>query len=77
MKNKQIFIIIGIVLVIVLGVLALNLINKNDTDLKAILNNSSEIETVIDNNKKIELVSLKENENIDKVKIWAFSEPIY
>ena len=77
MKNKQIFIIIGIVLVIILGVLALNLINKNDTDLKAILNNSSEIEAVIDNNKKIELVSLKESENIDKVKIWVFSEPIY
>ena len=80
MKNKkQIIIIIGIVLVIILGVLAFNFINKNnsknDADLKEILNNSSEIEAIIDNNKKIELVSLKEN--VDEVKIWVFSEPIY
>lgn len=67
------------VLVIILGVLAFNFINKNSSKngnyLKEILNNSSEIEAIIDNKKKIELVSLKEN--VDEVKIWVFSEPIY
>ncbi len=78
--NKKILITIVVALIIItIGVIVLNFIKidkANNDDLKTILNNSLEID-VTQNDSKIELISLKEKEEIDKVKIWAFSSPIY
>lgn len=81
MTNKKILITIVVALIIItMGVIVLSFIKidkaNNDDDLKTILNNSLEID-VTQNDSKIELISLKAKEEIDKVKIWAFSNPVF
>ena len=84
MKKKQILIIGGGLLVIVLGVvIGLNLNNKknsNDevTKVKTLLEKSSVIEGGVSKDKAVEIKL--DNEKIDvvsKVKVWLFSNPVY
>lgn len=81
-KKKQIFIVIGVVLgLIIVGITSFYFAKRNsaesNTNLRAVLNDSLEILATVDSDKRIELYSMEEKENIDKVEIWVFSDPIY
>lgn len=84
MKKKQILIIGGWLLVIVLGVvIGLSLNNKKNSNdevkkVKTLLEKSSVIEGGVSKDKRVEIKL--DNEKIDvtsKVKVWLFSNPVY
>lgn len=84
MKKKQIFIIIGCLLVVALGiVIFLCLTNKrNSNDEVTMVNNllekSSVIEGGVSKDKKVEIKLNNENmESVTKVELWLFSNPVY
>ena len=81
-KKKIILIVTGVILVIVLACLIGFTIVKKNTNketakLKDVLNDSLEILATVDSDKRVELYSMEGKENIDKVEIWVFSDPIY
>lgn len=81
-KKKQIFIVIGVVLgLIIVGITSFYFAKRNsaesNTNLRAVLNDSLEILATVDSDKRVELYSMEGKENLDKVEIWVFSDPIY
>lgn len=81
-KKRIILIITGVILVIILACLiGFTIVKKDDSKetikLQDILNDSLEILATVDSDKRVELYSMEGKENIDKVEIWVFSDPIY
>ena len=81
-KKKIILIVIGVILISALIGFVVFMISKKDTNkgtttLQSILNDSLEIKAIVDSDKSLELISFKNKDGIDKVKIWVFSEPVF
>lgn len=81
-KKKILLIVIGVVLISALiGFIVFMIVkkdtNKEEATLQGILNDSLEIKAIVDSDKSLELISFKNKDGINKVKIWVFSEPVY
>lgn len=84
MKKKQIFIIIGCLLVVALGIVIFlcltNKKNSNDevTRVNNLLEKSSVIEGGVSKDKRVEIKLNNRNmESVTKVDVWLFSNPVY
>lgn len=84
MKKKQIFIIIGCLLVVALGIVIFlcltNKRNSNDevTRVNNLLEKSSVIDGGVSKDKRVEIKLNNENmESVIKVELWLFSNPVY
>ncbi len=81
-NRKIILIVIGVILISALIGFVVFMIVKKDTNketktLQSVLNDSLEIKAIVDSDKSLELISFKNKDDISKVKIWVFSEPVY
>ena len=81
-KKKIILIVMGVILVsVVVGfgtaIIVKQNANKEMTNLRNILNDSLEIRAIVNEDKTLELVSWAGKDEISKVEVWAFSNPVY